>query len=139
MDDQTDPGPSPGVSLGLFASLRQLLTTFVAIAHTRLELLGAEVEEQIERLATMVLWAMVALFLAFITIVLMSVAVLAVFWDTYRILAALVLSGLFAVGALLAWRQVRVLARGRPPLFQATVDELARDRDQAAGRSVSDK
>lgn len=138
MDDQTDPGPSPGVSRGLFASLRQLLATFVAIAHTRLELLGVEVEEQVARLAAMLLWAMVALFLAFITIVLISVAVLAVFWDTHRILAALVLSGLFAVGSLLAWWQVRAMARGRPPLFQATLDELARDRDHAAGRSVSD-
>ena len=132
MDDQTDPGPSPGVSRGWFASLRQLLATFVAIAHTRLELLGAEVEEQVARLAAMLLWAIVALFLAFTTIVLISVAVLAVFWDTHRILVALVLAGLFAVAALLAWWQVRAMARSRPPLFQATLNELARDRDRAA-------
>lgn len=119
---------------GMFDSLKQLLATLAGIAQTRIELLGNEVEEQVARLSTMLLWTAVALFLAFTAAVLAAVAVLVVFWDSYRILAAVLLAAGFALLALLAWLRVRAVARSRPHLFQATVTELARDRDHLGGR-----
>jgi uncharacterized membrane protein YqjE len=134
MDDHDGPNPPPRHPLGMFDSLRQLLGTLVGIAQTRIELLGTEVEEQVARLTSMLLWTIVSLFLAFTTVVLIAVAVLVAFWDTNRILVAALLAAGFAALALISWLRVRAVARGRPHLFQATLEELAKDRDRLGGR-----
>ena len=51
MADQTQPG-------GLFASLKALLATLIAIGHNRLELFSTELQEEIARAASMLLWAL---------------------------------------------------------------------------------
>ena len=134
MDDHDGSKPPQGHPPGMFDSLRQLLHTFAGIAQTRIELLGTEVEEQVARLTSMLLWTIVSLFLAFTTMVLLAVAILVAFWDTNRILAAILLAAGFAVLALISYLRVRAVARGRPHLFQATLEELAKDRDRLGGR-----
>jgi uncharacterized membrane protein YqjE len=134
MDDQDGSKPPQGHLPGMFDSLKQLLGTLVGIALTRIELLSTEVEEQVARLTSMLLWAIVSLFLAFTTVVLMAVAILVAFWDTNRILAAILLAAGFAVLSLISYLRVRAVARGRPHLFQATLEELAKDRDRLGGR-----
>lgn len=134
MDDHDGSQPPQGHPPGVFDSLKQLLGTLVGIAQTRIELLGTEVEEQVARLTSTLLWAIVSLFLAFTTVVLMAVAILVAFWDTNRILAAVLLAAGFAVLALISTLRVRALARGRPHLFQATLEELAKDRERLGGR-----
>ena len=134
MDDHDGSNPQQGQSHGIFDSLRQMLGTLVGIAQTRIELLGTEVEEQVARLTAMLLWVIVSLFLAFTTVILISVAILVAFWDSNRILAAILLAAGFAVLALISTLRVRALARGRPHLFQATLEELAKDRDRLGGR-----
>ena len=134
MDDQDDSKMPQGHPLGMFDSLRQLLGTLAGIAHTRIELLGTEVEEQVARLTWMLLWTIISLFLAFTTMVLIAVAILVAFWDTNRILAATLLAAGFAVLALISCLRVRALARERPHLFQATLEELAKDRERLGGR-----
>ena len=134
MDDLSGSKLPQGDRPGLFGSLRQLLGTVAGIAQTRVELLGTEVEEQVARLTAMLLWMIVTLFLFFTTVVLVAVAILVAFWDTNRILAAMLLAAGFAVFALLSWLRVRVLARARPHLFHATLEELAKDRDRLEGR-----
>lgn len=133
MDNSPDI-KSPRASLGIFDSLKQLLGTVAAIAQTRIELLGTEVEEQVAHLSSMLLWTIVALFLAFTTVVLLAVVVLVVFWDTNRVLAAVLLAAGFALLGLLSLWRVRTLVQGRPHLFQATLEELSKDRDQLGGR-----
>jgi uncharacterized membrane protein YqjE len=129
MDDQDDHPASQAQSLGMFDSIKQLLGTLAGIAQTRIELLGTEVEEQVARLTSMLLWTIVSLFLAFTTAVLVAVAILVAFWDTNRILVAVLLAAGFAVLALISFLRVKAVARGRPPLFQATLEELAKDRE----------
>jgi uncharacterized membrane protein YqjE len=40
----------------------------------------------------------------------------------------------FAVLALISFLRVKAVARGRPHLFQATLAELAKDRERLGGR-----
>ena len=120
--------------LGIFDSLKQLLGTVAAIAQTRIELLGTEVEEQVAHLSSMFFWTIVALFLAFTTVVLLAVAVLVAFWDNNRVLAAVLLAGGFGLLGLLSWWRVRTLVQRRPHLFQATLEELGKDREHLGGR-----
>lgn len=130
LDEQERDEAPRGHPLGIFDSLRQMLGTFVGIAHTRIELLGTEVEEQVARLTSMLLWTIISLFLVFTTVVLAAVAVLVAFWDSNRILVAVLLAAVFAGAALLAFLRARAVAMGRPRLFQATLEELAKDSER---------
>ena len=130
MDDHPLRKSTQGQAPGIFDSMRQLLATLAGIVQTRIELLGTEVEEQLARLSSILLWTIVALFLAFAAVVLTAVAVLVAFWDSNRILAAVLLAAGFSVLAVLAWLRVRAIAQARPLLFQTTLEELAKDRDQ---------
>src|SRR5579859_5890728 len=134
MDEHPIRKSAQGQVPGIFDSLRQLLATFAGIVQTRIELLGTEVEEQLSRLVSILLWSIVALFLAFAAAVLTAVAVLVAFWDSNRILAAVLLAAGFTVFAVLAWLRVRTIAKARPHLFQSTLEELAKDRDQFVDR-----
>lgn len=119
---------------GLFDSLRALLATATELLHTRLELAGTEVEEQVARLASLLVWSIVALFLGFTAIVLIAIALIVAFWDTHRVLVAGGLAGLFAILAGAALANLSAQLRDRPRLFQATLDELAKDRQRLGRR-----
>lgn len=133
MDDHDGSKPPLEHAPGMFDSLRQLLATLTGIAHTRIELLGTEVEEQVARLTSMLLWTIVSLFLAFTALTLGAVAVLVAFWDTNRILVAVLLAVGFALLALLCFLRVKAVASGRPRLFKSTLEELAKDRQRLGG------
>ena len=119
---------------GLFDSLKDLLATVSALAQTRLELLGTELEEQVARLAILLVWSIVALFLVFTAVVLAAVAVIVLFWDEHRVLVAFCLAGgmaLLAGGSILyVVNQLKV----RPRMFQATLEELSKDRQKLTGQ-----
>ena len=121
-------------SRGLFDSLKDLLATISALAQTRLELLGTELEEQVARLAILLVWSIVALFLVFTAVVLAAVAVIILFWDEHRVLVAFCLAGgmaLLAGGSIL---YVLNQLKARPRMFQATLEELAKDRQRLGDR-----
>jgi uncharacterized membrane protein YqjE len=124
------PAPGPG----LFDSAKALVGTLVALAHTRLELLSTELQEEIGRIALMLLWGAMALFFVFLGIIFLALVVLIVFWDDHRVLVASLLALLFIVLALaagiVAWRQIA--AKPRP--FDASISELARDSEQLSSR-----
>jgi uncharacterized membrane protein YqjE len=113
----------------LIASLRQLALTALAMAHTRLALAGAELEEELQRLTGLLLsllgllvFGLMGLLMLTFTVVLavdagQRVAVMAGFSVVYLGLA----------GGLV-WRVQRMLAT-RPPFLQATLAEMASDRE----------
>ncbi len=113
---------------GLFGSLKGLVATVIELAHTRLELVGAELEEQVARLAALLVWSIVALFLMFTAVILSAAAIIIAFWDSNRVLVAVGLAGSVAVLAVGAWLYVLAQLKARPRLFQSTLDELAKDR-----------
>ena len=119
---------------GLFDSLRALLATVSELLQTRLELAGTEVEEQVARLASLLIWSIVALFLGFAAILLVAIALIVMFWDTHRVLVAVGLAGVFAILAGVALTKLLAQVRDRPRLFQATLDELAKDRQRLIKR-----
>jgi uncharacterized membrane protein YqjE len=115
---------------GLFDSLKELLATITALVQTRLELVGTELEEQVARLAILLVWSIVALFLVFTAVVLAAVAIVIVFWDEHRVLVAFGLAGgmaLLAGGSIL---YVINQLKQRPRMFQATLEELEKDRQR---------
>jgi uncharacterized membrane protein YqjE len=126
--DETRSAPVP--TGGLLGSLKGLLATLSALVQTRLELLGTELEEQVTRLAMLLVWSIVGLFLVFIAVILAAVALIVVFWDSHRVLVAVCLAGTASVLAIGTCLAVMAQLKSRPRMFQATLDELAKDRER---------
>jgi uncharacterized membrane protein YqjE len=119
---------------GLFASLKNLTVTLVAIAHTRLDLLATDLEEERERMLSLLVMALVSLFCFGVGVVLLAILLVAAFWDTHRILVLGVLTGAFLLtGALVCGRAVHALRTG-PRIFEASLSELIKDRQQIGSR-----
>lgn len=133
MENPRNLKPADAQVPGILDSVKRLLGTLAAIAQTRIELLGTEIEEQVVRLVSMLLWSIIGLFCGFTAAILIAIVVLITFWDTNRVLAAVLLVAGYAALGFLAWLRVRSLARARPRLFQATLEELAKDRDRLGG------
>jgi uncharacterized membrane protein YqjE len=128
------PAPERGPISALFRSLSNLLATFVAIAHTRLELLTTELQEEMHRVAEILMWSLIALLAAGIGLFLAALVVIFVFWDTHRLLASIAVTSVFFVIALGAALNLRSKVRNRPPLLESTLAELAKDRKQLEKR-----
>lgn len=119
---------SPEKSGGLFASLRQLAATGIAIFQTRLALAGIELEEEIQRLLKVLLLSLgLILFLALGLLVFTLMIVLA-FRDEHRVLAMGVLAFAYLAIAAGLWWQLRARLADRPPIFEATLAEFEKDR-----------
>ena len=89
--------------------------------------MSTELQEEIVRVALMLLWGAIGLFFVFLGITFLALLILIAFWDDHRLLAAALLAGLFAVLAVVAgvaaWRQIAV----KPRPFDASLTELAKD------------
>ena len=121
----------------LLASLRQLALTALAMAHTRLALAGAELEEELQRLVGLLLGLLGLLVFGLMGVLMLTFTVVLAVDAGQRV----VVMGGFAVVYLglaggFVWRVRRMLAT-RPPFLQDTLAEIARDRDalQAASRT----
>ena len=115
--------------------MRVLAATLLAIVYTRVELLSTELEEQRVWLSSMLVWALVAVFCAGIGIVLATLFVVLALWETHRVLALSIPAMVFLLGAALACLVVRGKARAKPPVFAASLEELAKDHKELTSRS----
>lgn len=127
--------PGPGeAGAGIVQSVRNLAATLLAVFHTRLELLVTEIEEERVRLLQLLLWAAAALFCLGIAVMLLVLLLIALFWDTHRIAVIAALAAAFGAGGIAIALGARGLVQRRSRLFSATLDELARDKDQLRPR-----
>lgn len=119
-----------GQSSGLLASVKTLCGTLLGIAHTRLELLATELEEERIRLTQMVLHGVLALFFFCMGVLLLTLLVVAAFWDSHRLAAIAAVSAVYLGIALLLAGSVNSKAKRKPRLFSASLAELGKDRAQ---------
>lgn len=87
----------------------------IAILHTRVELLAIELEEERENLIALIMLMLTALTLIGVGIVLSTILIIILYWDTYRLQVIAVLAGLFllagAVASRMAFKEMRALHR----------------------------
>lgn len=116
--------------VGLFASLKNLTSTFVAIAQTRLDLLRTDLEEERLRLMSLLLMTFVSLFCLCVGVVFLAILMVVALWDTHRILVLSTVAGVFLLtGAILCGLAIRTL-KTMPRMFEASLAELSKDQQQ---------
>ena len=116
---------------GVFGSIKNFAASFVTHLHTRLQLFATEFAEEKLRLTSLLFSALTALFLLFAAIILAAFFVIAAFCDTpYRLHAMGGLTLLFLAGAAVFASITRAKLKSRPRLFQASLAELYKDRQE---------
>ena len=113
--------------MAIVDSLARLAATALETVHTRLELVSVEVEEEMSRYSSYLLWVVVALFCAGIAVLLGILLIVVIFWDSHREAVLLSLIALFASIALYLGWSLRESMRNKPRLLGYTLDELKRD------------
>jgi uncharacterized membrane protein YqjE len=125
-EDPAEPGRGPVGAL--FTSLAQMVATAIGIAHTRLELLTTELQEEVHRVAEIMVYTAVALLAAGVGLFLLALVVIFVFWDTHRLAASIAVTATFFLIAVVAGLVLRSKVRAKPPMLDATIAELKKDR-----------
>lgn len=113
--------------MSLLSSAQGLAASCVALARTRLELVGTELQEELTYLAVTLLGGLVAVLLAALGIAFASVALLVAVGEEHRVAVAGSLGVVFIFFSGVTGWSLRRLARARPPLFAASKKELERD------------
>lgn len=114
-------------SAGFYSSLRGFAATSVALLRTRFELLRVEAQEEVGRLAGLLLWGIAAVLLGVAGLVFFAVFLTVLLWDSQRLLALGIFSALFLGAAAVAVGSALRLARQKSQLFAASLAELRRD------------
>jgi hypothetical protein len=118
----------------LLSSLKNLVSTVVSNAQTRLELISTDVQIARNQFLGLLIMLIFTLFFLFFGLVMLALLIVIYSWETDRILAlSLLTSGFLAVGIILALVVIRSL-KTMPKLFEATIAELAKDRQELSKR-----
>lgn len=114
---------------GLFASLKNLVATLLAIGKTRAELLVTELEEEKFRLISLWARAIGAAFLLALGVVMLVCCIALAFWEQ-RVVVFGVFAALFVAGGLLLVRSLQRQASQPSKMFKTSLSELEADMAQ---------
>jgi len=130
---------TPNSSKGLMDSLAALVSTFVGIIHTRLELLSTDIEEEREHIVSLVKLSLIALFCLMLGMLLVAVLLIVALWESYRLAAIASLAGFFITAGLIAWYLAKRQAKAKPRLFLSSLLELQKDRQTLDSKKSDDQ
>jgi uncharacterized membrane protein YqjE len=115
------------MSTGLLDSARSVCADLISLGHTRFELFGVELREELGRLATALIGGLAVLVLGALGAAFAALALILFLAPENRMLAASVVAAAFLVAATLLGLKVASLANNKPRPFDATLKELTRD------------
>ena len=118
----------------LLSSLKNLVSTGASIVQTRLELISTDVQIARSKFLSLLIMVIFTLFFLFFGLVMLALLIVIYSWEGDRMLAlSLLTSSFLVIGFILALVVLRSL-KTMPKLFEATIAELAKDRQELAKR-----
>jgi uncharacterized membrane protein YqjE len=111
-------------------SIRTTLATTAKVIRTRLEIISCEIEEQREWMQNLLLLAVAGLFCVCMGLVMLTLFVVAIFWESHPLAVVGAFAGVYLVVGAWAVLAFRGKLNARPKFFQTTTDELAKDEAQ---------
>lgn len=117
---------------GILEKLRSIVDGGLALAENRLEIFGVELQEEKCRLVEMFVWASAVVVFGMMALTLLTFVVVVLFWDNARVAALGILSGLYLLAAVLAWRGLHSRLNNSTA-FSGTLGELRKDRECLRG------
>ena len=111
----------------MFSSAQRLLNTALAGVENRIELFLVELREARVRVFDVVLLGCAAAVLGFMALLMVTVTLVVMFWDSARVPVLVVLSACYSLATIgVLWRLKARLRNWSS--FSATLDELKKDR-----------
>ena len=120
-------------SRGLLGSASHLLATLISAAETRVGIFASELQEERIRLTRLILLGAVTLFCLGLGLVLLSVFLVVLYWDSDRLGILGLLCGLFLGVGLISAIALAIVARGQKRPLSEISDVLAKDRERMEG------
>ncbi len=115
---------------GLLGSLKNLASTLIAIAQTRLQLFANELHEEGLRLARLGLLAAAAVFFFALGIIMLTLLVIVLLWDDNRWLAIGGFAAIYLLSGIVLGLTLCRRMSARTRLFEASLHELAKDHER---------
>ena len=116
----------------LLDSITNLARNIVSLAETRLTLFALDIQETGLNLLSLLVISGVILTCFGLALILVTLLVVVIFWDTHRLLALGGATAFYAVAGLGLWYVVLAKFRTMPRFFAATRGEFAKDREWLA-------
>ena len=113
----------------LLSSIKGLASTGASIAQTRLELLSVDVQIARSKFISLLVMIVSALFFLFFGLVMLALFIVIYSWEADRMIALGLLTGAFLLVGLILTLLIVQSLRTMPRLFEASITELARDRE----------
>jgi uncharacterized membrane protein YqjE len=118
-----------GGAPGIIDSIKSTVATILQILHTRVELFTTELEEEMHRVAAVLIWGAVAVFSGGLFVLMVAITVIIAAGEEHRLLAALVMTGVFLAILVTAVVVLKSRVSQRTRLLHSSLEELKRDRD----------
>ncbi|QWD95714.1 phage holin family protein [Polynucleobacter sp. MG-6-Vaara-E2] len=113
----------------ILSSIKNLASTGASIAQTRLELLSVDVQIARSKFISLLIMIVSALFFLFFGLVMLALLIVIYSLESDRMLAlGLLTSAFIGVGLILGLLVMQSL-RNMPKLFEASIAELAKDKE----------
>jgi uncharacterized membrane protein YqjE len=123
--DATPPTPSSRGN-----SPRRFAGALLGLLQGHIALFGEELNEQRSHTLSLLVLASLSLLFGLLLIIGLSAALLIAFWEDHRLLVIGALCMFYALGLLTALVTLLLSVRNAPAPFSASLEELARDREQ---------
>ena len=114
---------------------RGTLDLLTSMARTRFELAALDLQAHVAATLRAIASGVVALVLALVAFGFVGVAIIAIFWDTHRVVATIGTTLGYLILALVVATVARARWMSRPPAFEGTLHELALDREALRRRA----
>lgn len=113
--------------MAIVESVSRLAGTLIGLLQTRLELATVELEEETLRFFSYLLFALAAMFCIGMAILLGTLLIVVIFWDTYRVAVLVSLIAAFGLIGILIGLGIRNNYRSKPKMLSHTLSELSKD------------
>jgi uncharacterized membrane protein YqjE len=111
-------------------SPRRFASALLGLLQGHIALFGEELKEQQTHAVSLLVLTSLSLLFGLLLIIGLSAALLIVFWENHRLLVISGLCGLYTLGLLSCLIGLLQRVRHAPAPFSASLEELARDREQ---------
>lgn len=125
--DSSDPIEEEGVP-PLAESGRRLAHRLLTIGENRLQLLIVEAQEERIRIKQAMLLTTLMIFFALLAGFALTLLVAVIFWNNHPVLALGILTGVYALGAVVLYARLAKLCQDWQT-FPGTLDQLKKDRE----------
>jgi uncharacterized membrane protein YqjE len=115
--------------MSILSTPRRIISTLVAILHTRLDLIRVELEEEVIRFSSYFIYALIALFCGGVAVSFILVLILVLFWEEHRITVMLSFIVIFGVVSASIFSWLRNQIASKPHLLEQSIAEFKKDME----------